>query len=143
MDKAKSRKSLSEKLFNRKKNISIAIIITIIATSFLIQMAFIESEQKLILASFVQPQPIIKLIIPPKTEVLENNSQELNARPTDEILLSKQIESPKIAQPVKIVQKESRRQLETISGQNTLKKEAKRDAKSERLRRAEKILTGF
>lgn len=143
MGKAKMWKSLIEKLFNRKKNISVAIILTIIATSFFIQMNFIESEQKLVLASFANPQPVIKLTIPPKPEVVKDNSPKTSDKSTDEVFLSKQPESAKIAQPVKIVQKEPRRQLESASGQNPLKKEAKRDAKSERLRRAEKILTGF
>ena len=143
MNKAKNQKSMIEILFNQKKNISVAIILTIIATSFLIQMNFIESEKKLVLVSFAYPQPTINLTIPAKTEVAENDLPESKAKPTDEILLPKQSESPKIAQPVKIVQKESRRQSENTLGQNPLKKEAKRDLRSERLRRAEKILTGF
>jgi type IV secretory pathway VirB10-like protein len=125
----------------RKRNIIIVLVILAITVGhFVTQISFIESENKKIVESLAKSAPVIE---PTDTEIAESNSQPLETKQTDEILLPKPVDLPKNVQPVKIVQKEARRQPEPAPLPNNFKKEAKGQSRAERLRRAEKLLTGF
>lgn len=140
MNKTNSQTSFAGKIPIRKSVIIILVILAITIGHFVTQISFIESENKRTVESLAKSEPVIKLN---KTEVAESKTQPPETTPTDEVLSANPPESPKEVQPVKIGQKESRRQTETAPPVKTLKKEAKGESKAERLRRAEKLLTGF
>jgi hypothetical protein len=111
---------------------------------FVIQMSFIESENKNIAESLVKIQPIIA----PETTsqidepVIENTDSEI--KKSDVVLPPQPLKSPKAVKAEKIVQKEPIRPTAPVAPKRTTpKKEFKNESKAERLRRAEMILTGF
>jgi len=128
------------KIYKKKKIVIILVILAITAGNFLIQMSFIESDNKRIIESLIKTPPAPEQKIQPQTEVVENNSP---TTVTDEVLTPKTLETEKVIKTEKIIHKDASRQAEPALKQNPLKKEAKRESKSDRLRRAEKILTGF
>ncbi|MBX7174274.1 MAG: hypothetical protein K1X72_25090 [Pyrinomonadaceae bacterium] len=72
-----------------------------------------------------------------------NDQRQIQENKGDVAISDKPLESQKEVQTVKIAQRETARQIQNTPVQTPLKKEVKRDVKAERLRRAEKILTGF
>lgn len=143
MNKTNSQASFTKKVSKKKNVIIILVILAIMVGHFLTQMSFIEGENKRIVESLAKTEPMIEPNIPAQPQIDEDKPQELQVERTDVLLSPKPLESSRNTQPVKIAQKESSRQSQTAPIQNPLKKEVKRDPKAERLRHAEKILTGF
>ncbi len=147
MNKTNSQTSFAGRMFKKKNVIIVLVILAITVGHFGIQMAFIESENTHIIESLAKIAPVIEENIQAKPKVdeqiVENKFQVLEAKETDVVLFPKPLELQKNIQTVKVVQRELNRQSEPAPIQNPLKKEIKRESKSERLRRAEKILTGF
>lgn len=128
----------------RKKNIYILLVISaILIGHFALQMSFIENQNREIVESFGETQPPSgQKIQAGKIDVAENNLQK--AKEPD-VAATQRIEPEKKSQPMKVLQKntEQKSQLQSETIKVVLKKESKVTIKSERLRRAEKILTGF
>ena len=138
MGKTNSQKSLAGKIPSKKSVIIALVIIAITIGHFVTQVSFIESENKQIVESLAKSEPMIES---DETETAEAQSQPITTDSSDQLLTTKPVDSDQKVQPVKVVQKESRRQSEVPPIQNNPK--AKGESKMERLRRAEKILTGF
>lgn len=136
--------SFKEKLSKNKYAIIIPIILAVAVGNFVIQMPFISDKTVQNISLSAENEPVIEPKNPPtQSPIIENDSSQPEVAKSDEVVSPKISESPKDSQVVKVVQKDSRRQSETKPVRNSLKKEAKDDSKAERLRRAEKLLTGF
>lgn len=138
MNKTNSQTSFAEMMSKKKNVIIILIILAITVGHFGIQLSFIESENQRIIELSAKIAPVIEQNIQAKPQV----DEQLETKETDVVLSPKPLASQKDIQTVKVLQRELNRQSESAPIQNPLKK-AKRESKSERLRRAEKILTGF
>lgn len=147
MNKTNSQTSFARRMSKKKNVIIILAILVITVGQFGIQMSFIDSGNKRIIESLTKTVPIIEENIQaqPKVDeqIVENKFQGLKAKETDVVVSSKPLELQKNIQTVKVVQKELNRQPEPAPIKNSLKEEIKRKSEAERLRRAEKILTGF
>ena len=132
----------------KKKNIGILLVIlAIMVGHFAFQMSFIESQNKDAIESAAKTEPVVeqktqieKIV---KIEVAENNLQKNQIKEPDVVVSSEPRDFGKKSQPTKVVQKDRQPQIRLEPIKIALKKEPKTPAKSERLRRAEKLLTGF
>jgi hypothetical protein len=138
--KTNSQRSFAGKIPGKKSLIIAVVILAITIGHFVTQISFIESENKRIVESLAKSELVIET---DKTETAETRSPAIIPESGDQLLITKPGVREKNVEPVKVVQKESRPQPEVKPLQNNLKKETKGESKTERLRRAEKLLTGF
>ncbi len=138
MKKTNSQASLAKSVSNHKKAVIIPIILVVLVGHFIIQMSFIESVK---VEPLTKAEPLVETEIIP--QIILSNQSQIKENKGDVALSDKPLEAPKEVQTVKIAQRETPRQIQNTPVQAPLKKEVKRDVKAERLRRAEKILTGF
>lgn len=143
MNRTNSQASFTEQVSKKKNVIIVLVILAILVGHFLTQMSFIESENKQIIESLAKTEPMIEPNISAQPQIDEDKPPELKAEKTDIIVPPQPLKSQKNIQPVKIAQREAIHQPQKAPLKNPLKKEVMRDSKAERLRRAEKILTGF
>lgn len=139
MKKTNSQASLVKRISNHKKAVIVPIILAILVGHFIIQMSFIES---------VKVEPLVKVVPLMESEntipqITLNDQRQMQENKGDIASSDKPLTVSKENQTVKIAQRETPRQIQNTPVQAPLKKEVKRDVKAERLRRAEKILTGF
>jgi len=143
-----------------KRNYAVlgALISAITIVQFVLQMAFIRSENQPVIESVGKIEPFVEQIVEtkpqeqiaelssPKNEIIKSDV----VMPDKNVVVKKDIVSQKIAVSQKIVYPESRRQTAEVRRQSapeTVRKSVKRkivrETESERFRRAEQILTGF
>lgn len=121
--------------------IIVSLILAIVVGHFVFQMSFITGENERLIESMTNANAPVKQNDVAKVEVAKN-------KPTDSqsdivIVAPQNRETRKEVQTIKAVEKQSSRPAEIVTVKNFPKKEIKRDTRAERLRRAEKILTGF
>jgi hypothetical protein len=127
MRRRKQQLSNAEQGYRKSKIIIISVILVIAAANFLILISFNESKDNNNSEAIIkQKSPVVEQT---KTDFAEDKTQIIETNKTDEILPDK---ADSKVEPVKTIQKETQ-------ATNSPKKETK----SKRLRRAEKILTGF
>ena len=148
MSNINNKGSYGKKMSKAHYSILGVIIVALVVGHFLTQISFIGNSDrgfeeslakvKIPESEIVQPQPIV-----------EENFQTISTPQVnnDVILTQKKVETEKNVQAIKVVQKEQRqverRVPEVVVERNPVKEKVKSVAKSERLRQAEKLLTGF
>lgn len=124
LEKTNNQSRLSGIIFKRRNAIGIAAILAIGILHFAFQISFIQSEKTPIAENPVKIETVSE-------QPTENKPAEFEVKKADIIL------PPKPAPPTKL------RQTEIAPAKPQLKKKDSAPTKSERLRRAEKILTGI
>lgn len=128
----------------KKKLIIISLILAIVVGHFVFQMSFITGENERFIESMANANSPAGQNAVAKTEAAKNKLPDSQSADSDIVIVApKDSDSRKNVQTIKAVEKESNRQAEIVPVRNSPKKEVKRDSRAERLRRAEKILTGF
>jgi hypothetical protein len=125
----------------KKYAVIISIILAIVVGHFLVQISFIESENKRIAETLVRT-PAIERQSPIPTQNGPRAVESKDER-VDSVAPEQPLHRQKNNHTVKISNREAARQVQSVPAQKSLHKPLKRDARTERLRRAERMLTGF
>ena len=134
MNKAINKKSFLKKIYGKRYKIIIAGILAIAVVHFAVQLSFIRSENSRSDELTAQIEGL-KSEVPP-VEVKQPDSRIIDIKPEEyEVRKVKVVTIPEYVQPA------PRRQVEIVQPQP--KKKPARETKAERLRRAERILTGI
>jgi len=129
LEKANNQSRLSKTIFKRRNAIGIVAILAIGVLHFVFQISFIQSEKTQVAENPVKIETISEQ--PAEIKPAEIKPAEFEVKKADIIL------PPKPAPQIK------QRQTEIAPAKPQLKKKDSAPTKSERLRRAEKILTGI
>jgi hypothetical protein len=141
MSRTNSPASFPGKMSRKKYAVIISIILAIVVGHFLVQISFIESENKRIVDTLVRT-PVIEQQSPIPAQN-EPRAVEFKDERVDSVAPEQPLHTQKNNHTVKILNREAARHSQSAPAQKSLNKPLKRDARTERLRRAEKLLTGF
>lgn len=144
MNKTKYQIPFAENIFKSKKALIALLIVAIVVGHFVFQMSFITNENERFIESMANSEASAPQKSEAKNEIAENKSADLQATESDIVIVAPPNRNAQTdVQTIKVVEKQSIRQAEIVPVKNSSKAEIKRESKAERLRRAEKILTGF
>lgn len=142
MNQTNSPASFKEILSRNKYALIIPIILVVAVGNFIIQLPFVSEETIRNINLSAEKESVVELKNPQTEPLIVESDLPQTETPESDTIVSPKV-SGSSKDIIKVVQKDSRRPSETKPVQNNLKKEAKDVSKNERLRRAEKLLTGF
>lgn len=158
MKKTTDKSPVLEKMPKRNYVVLGALISAITIVHFVLQMSFIQSGNQQVIESVGKIETPVEQIAEtkPREQIVELSSSKNEmtqpdiVMPDKNVVVQKDIVSQKIAVSQKIIYPESRRQPAEVRRQyvteivrKSVRKKIVRETESERLRRAEQILTGF